>query len=95
MRKDQEMYKRNKGECSHCHRTIGPFTIIPQGIYSSTLCHACLVKAVLITEAPSPKKKRVPVSEIPENDMAPIQRGLADAKAGRTSAVRLDSPFIP
>lgn len=68
MRKDQEMYKRNKGECSHCHRTIGPFTIIPQGIYSSTLCHACSIKSVLVAEAPSPKKKKVPnVSELPEN----------------------------
>jgi len=77
MRKDQEMYKRNRGECSHCHRTIGPFTIVPQGIYNSTLCHACLIKAVLVAEAPTPKKKKV------------IQSGLDDTEAGRTPTVEL------
>lgn len=93
MRKDQGMYKRNRGECSHCHRTIGPFTIIPMGNFIATLCHACLIEAVLISESPSPKKKRVAdayKSEVPENEaMALIQQGLADAKAGRVSKVDL------
>ena len=89
MRKDQEMYKRNQGECSHCHRKVGPFTIIPQGNFISTICHACLIKAVWVAETSSPKKKKVSVSEIPENDMAAIQQGLADVKAGRVSKVEL------
>jgi len=91
MRKDP-MYKRSKGKCSHCEREVSPFTIIPMGNFIATLCHACLIKAVLVAESPSPKKKKVSVSEIPENtEMASVQRGLADAEVGRTSAVELDS----
>ena len=67
MRKDQEMYKRNKGKCSHCEREVGPFTVIPLGKFIGTLCHACSIKSVLTAEATSPKKKKV------------IQEGLADA----------------
>jgi len=42
-------------------------------------------------ENPLPQKKKVPdaYKEIPGNKMASIQRGLADAKAGRTSKVEL------
>ena len=96
MRKNPEMYKRNKGKCGLCGSEVGPFavkTLLVNIKYYE--CHACQIKALLITEAPSPKKKKVPVSELPENDMVSIQRGLADAKQGRTSAVRLDSPYIP
>ena len=95
-RKDPPLYKRNKGRCRRCDSEVGPFVVIQCDNFSFYLCHACLTKAILTAEVPSPKKKKVPdVSELPENDMAPIQRGLADAKQGRTSAVRLDSPFIP
>ena len=95
-RKDSPLYKRNKGRCRRCDSEVGPFVVIHLDNFSFHICHACQIKALLITEAPSPKKKRIPdVSEIPENNMTSIQRGLADAKAGRTSAVRLDSPYIP
>ena len=96
MRKNPPLYKRNKGQCRRCHGEVGPFAVIHLDNISFHYCHACQIKTLLITEAPSPKKKRVSVSEIPENEeMATIQRGLADAEQGRTSAVRLDSPFIP
>ena len=82
-RKDPEMYKRNRGECELCGSEVGPFAVKTNRHNMRYYeCHACQIKALLITEASMPKKKS-------------IQEGLADAEAGRTSKVLLSSPFIP
>ena len=77
MRKKPDFYKRNKGKCAGCDSTVGPFTVMRFGNYIAYVCHACLIDAVLVNEAPPPKKKKV------------IQEGLADAAAGRVSKVEL------
>lgn len=90
MKKTPPMYKRNKGKCSSCGNQIGPFVVMHFGNFQVYLCHACLTKAILTVEEPPPTKKKVPdVSEIPENSMASVQRGLADAKEGKVSPVEL------
>lgn len=60
-RKDPPMYKRNKGKCGLCGSEVGPFavkTLLVNIKYYE--CHACQIKALLVTEAPPPKKKQVP-----------------------------------
>jgi len=73
-RKDPPLYRRNKGKCHRCGSEVGSFAVItfPHGNINEVkyMCHACLVKALLTAESPSPKKKEVPDAykgEVPEN----------------------------
>jgi len=91
MRTETETYTRNKGFCDFCRKSDKKVRIykLLSGI------QVCLCEGCRYLKDKPPKKKKVSVSEIPENDMSTIHRGLADAGAGRTSAVRLDSPSSP
>lgn len=91
MRTEREMYSRKRGYCDMCHKQDTPVTIMKMHSgFQVALCRRCLLEGVRKQEIPPPRKKPVPVSEIPENKaMASIQRGLADTEAGRTSAVNI------
>lgn len=93
MRTEREMYSRKRGYCDMCHKQDTPVIIMKMHSgFQITLCRHCLLQAVHKLDEPSPRKKQMPdayKSEVPENKMALIQQGLADAKAGRTSKVEL------
>ena len=85
MRTETETYTRNKGFCDFCRKSDKKVRIykLLSGI------QVCLCEGCRYLKDKPPKKKKVSVSEIPENDMAAIQQGLADVKAGRVSKVEL------
>jgi len=94
MRNETELYTRNKGLCDYCKKLDRKVAIYK--LFSGmqiVLCRGCLLEGIRKMDTPAPRKKKLPdpyKSEVPENEaMASIQRGLADAKQGRTSKVEL------